>query len=113
MITGTDITFSLSFAGVRSSQDNNKMIALPKTQLIQALTKAVPRGNPASVSVIAACAAPKVSDVVVQAPPKRYTNYSLSKDVTLGALRVSTSLAGMASNYPRIKCVIVLSRSAY
>jgi len=87
-------TTSLSFARVRSSHRKTKMIALPKTQLIQALTKAVPRGNAASVSAVAACASSKVSDVVVQPPPQKYTNYSLSKDVTLGALRVSNSLAG-------------------
>merc|ERR1711971_567428 len=81
-------------ARVRSSQRKTKMIALPKTQLIQALTKTVPRGNAASVPAVAACASSKVSDVVVQPPPQKYTNYSLSKDVTLGALRVSNSLAG-------------------
>ncbi|XP_005093297.1 cytochrome b-c1 complex subunit Rieske, mitochondrial [Aplysia californica] len=66
-------------------------LSLPKSQLIQAVTKVVPRGNPTSVSLPTLAAA---SNVAVQQPAKKLTNFSLSQDAKLGALKVSSSLAG-------------------
>jgi len=71
-----------------------KMISVPKSALLQAITKVVPRGNPASVCAVASNVAVKSPEVVLEPSPLKCTSFSLSKDATLGALRVSSSLAG-------------------
>jgi len=68
------------------------MISVPKSQLLQAVAKIVPRGNIQSVSAIAATAPIQSSQIVVEAPPQKCTNYSLSKEVVTGIPRASVSL---------------------
>jgi ubiquinol-cytochrome c reductase iron-sulfur subunit len=69
------------------------MISLPKSHLIQAVTKAVPRNNLAAISLPTVSAGPKS---VVEQPPKKLTNYSLAERLPKwGSLAsVTTSLAG-------------------
>jgi len=69
------------------------MISVPKSQLLQALTRAVPRGNPQSLSALAATASTQSSKIVLEAPPQKFTSFSLSKDVVCGLPRASASLA--------------------
>lgn len=67
------------------------MISLPKSQLIQAVTKAVPRGNLASVSHPPAVAASV--KINLPTPPQKLSSFSLSQGVPRGAFGVSSSLA--------------------
>lgn len=69
------------------------MISLPKSQLIQAVTKVVPRGNPGSVNLPGLTSASKL---VIEQPPKQLTSFSLYERLPRrGSLAsAATSLAG-------------------
>merc|ERR1711962_99219 len=68
------------------------MISVPKSQMFQALARVVPRGNAQSVSALASTAQLQSPKPVVVTPPLKCTNYSLSKDVAVGAPRAAVSL---------------------
>ena len=67
---------------------------LPKSQLIQAVSRAVSRGTPAS-SVLPDVTPPL--KVVVEPPPKKLTNYSLALSTPNSAITSSCSIAGKKS----------------
>ncbi|KAK3739779.1 hypothetical protein RRG08_028218 [Elysia crispata] len=69
------------------------MIMLPKSQLIQAVSRAVSRGTPAS-SVLPDVTPPL--KVVVEPPPKKLTNYSLALSTPNSAITSSCSIAGVS-----------------
>ncbi|XP_059168859.1 cytochrome b-c1 complex subunit Rieske, mitochondrial-like [Physella acuta] len=67
------------------------MISLPKNTIVQAVTKAVPRGNLASVGLPAITAQPKIT---VEQPPKKLTSYTLSKCLSWNPTSASVSMGG-------------------
>ncbi|GFN91353.1 cytochrome b-c1 complex subunit rieske, mitochondrial [Plakobranchus ocellatus] len=69
------------------------MIALPKSQLVQAVSKAVSRGTPASCVLPDLTSSPKI---VVESPPMKLTNYSLTQCTPNSAITASCSLAGVS-----------------
>lgn len=71
-------------------------LSLPKSQLIQAVTKAVARGNPASVAVPALKVETASNTVDVEPAPISLTSYSFSKNAPQGAVKASSSLAGFS-----------------
>jgi len=68
------------------------MISLPKSQLIQAVTRGIPRGLPSSVGLPAI--QEKLAKPIVEKEPKKITNFSLSQNVPRGAYSVCSALAG-------------------
>ncbi|CAL1535258.1 unnamed protein product [Lymnaea stagnalis] len=67
------------------------MISLPKSTVVQAIVKAVPRGNPASVGLPTITS---VSKVTVEQPPLRISSFSLSQLIPRNSIAVSSSIAG-------------------
>ncbi|KAK0062621.1 cytochrome b-c1 complex subunit Rieske mitochondrial [Biomphalaria pfeifferi] len=67
------------------------MISLPKSSIIQAAVKAVPRGNLLSVSLPTISTPSKIT---VEHPAKKLTSFSLSQNLVRTVPSVSTSLSG-------------------
>lgn len=70
------------------------MISLPKSQLIQAVTRGVARGNPGSACL--PTLVDKAPKPVVEPAPLKLSNFSLSQNVPRGSFSVSSALAGTA-----------------
>jgi len=67
------------------------MIQIPKSQLLQAISRVVPRGNPVSACV-ADAVMNKSQGLKIDPQPQTLSTYPIGKSVALGAPRVSSSI---------------------
>merc|ERR1712010_8298 len=86
------VGFVITWGETLGIDNQPDMISVPKSQMLQAFARVVPRGNAQSVSAVASTAHLQSPKPVVVAPTLKCSNYSLSKDLAVGAPRAAVSL---------------------